>query len=177
MLNTDVTLFPNPNRDNFGQVVGLLDYDFRWHVGDRTTVVSDGYFDFFAQGAASTATVGMFSNRPPRGSIYMGFRSLEGPISSNVLATSYSYRMSPKWMSTFGTTFDFVAGRNIGQNFTITRIGESFLVSFNINVDTSKNNVGANLMITPRFMQGRLNGMSGMTPGMTVPAAGVYGLE
>ena len=105
VLNTDVTIFPNASRDNFGQTFGLVDYDFRWHVGDRTTVVSDGYFDFFTN-APQYVTIGTFLNRPPRGSIYLGFRSLEGPITSNVVATRYSYRMSPKWMSTFGTTFD-----------------------------------------------------------------------
>ena len=172
-FNTDVTLYPNPDRDNFGQVAGLLDTDFRWHVGDRTTIVSEGYFDFFAQ-APKYATAGVFVDRPPRGSIYFGFHSLEGPIASNVLLTTYSYRMSPKWASTFGMSYDFVASRNIGQNFTITRIGESFLMSFNINVDTSKDNIGANLMITPRFFQGRLGPPAA---GMIVPVAGVYGLE
>ncbi|HEX3726039.1 MAG TPA: hypothetical protein VHV08_07335 [Pirellulales bacterium] len=171
-FNTDITIFPNASRDNFGETFGLLDYDFRWHVGDRTTVVSEGYFDFFAN-APQYFTVGTFLNRPPRGSIYFGFRSLNGPISSNVLLTSYTYRMSPKWMSTFGTSFDIAESRNIGQNFTITRIGESFLTMFNINVDTSKGNVGASIAIQPRFLQGRL----GPPSGLTVPMAGVYGLE
>src|SRR5262249_53358345 len=84
VFNTDISLFPNPDRDNFGQVAGLFDYDFLWHVGDRTTLVSEGYMDFFGD-APKYFTVGSFINRPPRGSIYMGFRSLEGPITSNVL--------------------------------------------------------------------------------------------
>ncbi|MEX2114744.1 MAG: hypothetical protein WD845_16245 [Pirellulales bacterium] len=179
-LSTDITLFPNPDRDNFGTVAGLLDYDYRWHVGDRTTVVSEGYFDFFDQ-APKYATAGVFIDRPPRGSIYFGFHALAGPIASNVLLTTYSYRMSPKWISTFGMSYDFVASRNIGQNFTLTRIGESFLMSINVNVDTSKNNIGANFMVTPRFFQGRLNsssvGLASAAPGMIVPAAGAYGLE
>ena len=28
----------------------MFDYDFNWHVGDRFTLVSDGFFDFFSQG-------------------------------------------------------------------------------------------------------------------------------
>jgi hypothetical protein len=176
VLNTDVTLFPNPNRDNFGEVVGLLDYNFRWHVGDRTTIVSDGYYDFF-ESAPKYTTIGGFLNRPPRGSLYLGFHSLNGPITSNVIATSYSYRMSPKWISTFGTTFDIHNARNIGQNLMLTRIGESFLFVMQVNVDTSKGNVGANFAIQPRFMQGRLKGANSLSPGMTVPASGVYGLE
>ena len=173
LFNTDVTVFPDASRDNFGATLGLLDYDFRWHVGDRTTVVSDGYFDFFTN-APQYASIGMFVNRPPRGNVYLGFRSFEGPISSNVVVTSYSYRMSPKWMSTFGTTFDIKNARNIGQNFTITRIGESFLMVLNVNVDTSKGNVGATMAVQPRFLQGRTGTPLG---GMTVPLAGMYGLE
>jgi hypothetical protein len=180
VLNTDMTIFPDPNRDNFGQTVGLVDYNFRWHIGDRTTITSDGYYDFFTD-APKYTTLGLFLNRPPRGSLYMGIHSLQGPITSNVLATSYSYRMSPKWISTFGTTFDLHLSRNIGQNFTITRIGESFLFIMNVNVDTSKGNVGANFAVQPRFLQGRLKGagtgMGALTPGMTVPVAGAYGLE
>jgi hypothetical protein len=172
VLDTDATLYPNPDRDNFGTVIGLVDYDFRWHVGDRTTLVSEGYFDFFDQ-AGKYVSVGGFLNRPPRGSIYMGFHSLEGPITSNVLVFNYSYRMSPKWLSSFGTTYDFHDSRNIGQNLMLTRIGESFLVSVIVNVDTSKNNVGANFAIQPRFLQGRLGPV---TP-VAVPLAGVYGLE
>jgi hypothetical protein len=172
VFNTDVTLFPDASRDNFGATAGLFDYDFRWHVGDRTTVVSEGYVDFFSA-APRYFTVGTFLNRPPRGSIYLGFRAINGPIESNVIATSYTYRMSPKWMSTFGTTFDVSAGRNIGQNLTLTRIGESFLIAFNFNVDTSKNNIGASVMVQPRFLQGRL----GPPSGIIVPTAGLYGLE
>ena len=176
VLNTDATIFPDPDRDNFGQVLGLVDYNFRWHVGDRTTLVSDGYFDFFDD-APKYATIGAFLNRPPRGALYMGFHSLNGPITSNVLATSYSYRMSPKWISTFGTTYDLYQARNIGQNFILTRVGESFLFVLGFNVDTSKDNVGVTVAIQPRFFQGRLGAVAGQTPGMAVPVAGAFGLE
>jgi hypothetical protein len=171
-FDVDGTLFPNPNRDNFGEVIGLVDYNFKWHVGDRTTIVSDGYYDFFTA-AGKYTSIGGFLNRPPRGSIYLGFHSLEGPINSNVIAFNYSYRMSPKWLSSFGTTFDFHNSRNIGQNLMLTRIGESFLTSLIVNVDTSKNNIGATFAIQPRFLQGRM----GVGAPMAVPLAGLYGLE
>jgi hypothetical protein len=43
----------------------------------------------------------------------------------------------------------------------------------NVNVDTSKNNVGANLAIQPRFLQGRV----GPAAPVAIPIAGQYGLE
>ncbi len=172
-LNTNVTLFPDPSRDDFGQTVGLLDYDFRWHVGDRLTLVSDAIFDFFSQGQ-KLVSVGGFLTRPPRGSLYAGFQILEGPIHSEVLSLSYSYWMSPKWISSFGTSIDFGQQGNIGQSLAITRVGESFLISAGFNVDATRNSVGANLIIEPRFLP--KNRLSSIT-GAEIPPAGALGLE
>ena len=86
-LDTDATIFPDAEPRQLRRDVGLVDYDFRWHVGDRTTLVSDGYFDFFDQ--RSQVLHGRRLPQPPAARpLYMGFRSLEGPITSNVLATS-----------------------------------------------------------------------------------------
>src|SRR5262249_28653515 len=38
VLNSGITFFPEADRDNFGEHFGLLDYDFRWHIGERTTL-------------------------------------------------------------------------------------------------------------------------------------------
>ena len=46
-LDIEGSLFPKHDRDNFGQMLGLVNYDFRWHVGDRFALLSDGFFDFF----------------------------------------------------------------------------------------------------------------------------------
>ena len=32
-LDTQASLFPDPDRDNFGSVLGMVNYDWRWHVG------------------------------------------------------------------------------------------------------------------------------------------------
>lgn len=172
-LDTGATWFPDDNRDNFGEPFGLLNYDFRWHVGDRVTILSDGAYDFFDQGQ-KTVSIGGFITRPPRGSLYIGYRLLEGPFKSQVINASYSYLMSPKWISTFGSSVDLGSTGNIGQYMTITRIGESFLVSLGFNIDALKNNTGVNLAVEPRFLpKGRLNNVGGAR----IPIAGLYGLE
>ena len=173
VFDTNVTVFPKPNRDNFGKSVGLLDYSARWHIGDRTTLVSDGMFDFFDQGQC-IVNVGGFLNRPPRGNVYVGLRILEGPVSSHVLSMSYNYHMSPKWISSFGMSVDVGGSGNIGQNFKITRIGESLLVSAGFNVNASRGDVGVSLAVEPRFLpKTRL----GSTGGVRIPVAGARGLE
>ena len=172
-FDTNITFYPDATRDNFGTAAGLLDYDFRWHVGDRLTMVSDGIFDFFDQGQ-KIFTVGGFLDRPPRGSLYAGFRILEGPIDSKILALSYTYLMSPKWTSSYGTSIDFGAQRSYSQNFSLTRIGESLLTSFVFTFDPARESWGVGLAIEPRFLpKGRL----GNVGGAQIPPAGAFGLE
>lgn len=173
VLDTHLTWFPDAPRDNFGASLGLLDYQFRWHLGDRLTLLSDGIFDFFDNGQ-QVLSVGSYLTRPPRGSFYLGINLIEGPISHQILSLSYSYWMSPKWISSFGMSVDFGADGNIGQNFSLTRIGESLLLSAGFNVDEARDNVGFSLVVEPRFLpKGRL----GTIAGARIPVAGSRGLE
>lgn len=170
---TDAVFFPSPTRDNFGSSLGLVDYNFAWHVGDRVTLLSDGFYDFFDDGL-SQITVGGLLSRPEYGNLYVGYRSTDGPLVSSVLVASLSYRMSEKWIATGGTAIDFANTGNIGQTLTMTRVGESFLVRLGLNVDASRNNVGFVFGIEPRFLPGSRLGRVG---GVQIPPAGALGLE
>lgn len=169
VLDSSIVYFPNPGRDNFGAPWGLAFYDFRWHVGDRLTVLSDGGYDFFA-GGQRTYSVGATLSRPPRINLYLGVRSLGGPFTYNVLTFSQSYQLSPKWLATLSTSVPLGHNRNIGENFTFTRVGESFITSIAAYVDGGKNNTGVNLMIQPRFLgQTMLSRMGGANVPLSNP--------
>jgi hypothetical protein len=172
-LDTNATLFPDPDRDNFGEAVGLIDYDLRWHLGDRFSILSDGFAVVFGDGL-QTISGGVLLNRPTMGNAYVGLRSINGPVTSNVVLGSYSYRLSEKWITTASAAFDFQSTRNIGQTMSVTRIGESMLMTVGFNVDRSKNNVGVNFMLEPRFLP---NLRVTRTTGIEVPPAGAMGLE
>ena len=130
-------------------------------------------YDFFLGGQDLTS-VGIHIQRPPRSSFYIGFRSVKGPINSQAMLFSYDYRMSPKWISRFSTGYDFGENRNIGQNLSLLRIGESFLLSVGFNVDANKDVVGVNFNLEPRFLpRVRLGNISGVG----IPPAGAFGLE
>ena len=173
VLDTNATWFPDKNRDNFGEPIGLVDYDFRWHVGDRLTLLSSGLFDFFQDGQ-QLVTVGGYLTRPPRGSLYLGLQLLDGPIENQVLMLAYTYQMSPKWVTTFSTSYDLGKYGNLGQNFSIMRIGESLLIRAGFNVNPSTDDVGVLFAIEPRFMT---KGLLGGAGGARIPPAGAYGLE
>lgn len=172
-LGTHASFFPKSERDNFDQEVGLIDYDFRWHIGDRLTLLSDGFFDTFSDGLRQF-TVGGIITRPPRGRLYLGFRSTEGPFTSRIIATSFDYRMTHKWIATLGANVDLGPTGNIGQSLAVTRVGESFLLRIGVNVDKSRGNVGATMMLEPRFLG---NPASGRVAGAQIAPLGALGLE
>ncbi|MEQ8785893.1 MAG: organic solvent tolerance protein OstA [Pirellulaceae bacterium] len=173
VLDLEGSFFQNADRDNFGEEVGLLNYDFRWHVGDRLTMLSDGFFDVFSQGL-KTVSVGGILTQPEYGSLYLGFRSLEGPIASNILSGAVNYRMSEKWIATAGTAVDFASTGNIGQSIAFTRVGESALLRVGFNADVLRRNVGVVFSIEPRFLP--VTGL-GNVGGVFIPPAGAEGLE
>ena len=172
-LDIDLFVYPDGDRDNFGEVAGPLTYDFRYHAGDRVTFLSDGYFDFFADGLRSVSA-GVLTSRPGVGNVYAGIMSLEGPITSTVLQGAIDYRLNEKWIMSAGTTFDLGAVGNVGQQLAVTRIGESALVQVGIIVDEGRDNVGFQFRIEPRFIPNRKLGRLG---GQLIPPPGVEGLE
>ncbi|MEE2641631.1 MAG: organic solvent tolerance protein OstA [Planctomycetota bacterium] len=173
VLDIQGTLFPKENRDNHGEMIGMLNYDFRWHLGDRLTILSDGYADVFSQGL-KTISLGARLNRPEVGNVFVGFRSIEGPISANVLNAQINHRLADKWAMTLGTSIDFASSGNLGQRFAISRIGESAIIRAGVNVDVSRGTTGFNFLILPRFVPGKALRRS---IGVDIPALGARGIE
>ena len=172
-LDLDMIVFPKADRDNFGEYTGGYTYDFRYHIGDRVSLLSDGYFDVFNQGL-KVVSLGTMISRPGRGEWYTGLTSIEGPISSLIASSTINYRMSEKWIITGGTAFDFGKVGNVGQTISLTKIGESFLTKVGINVDSGRDNVAFQFSLEPRFLQRR---RLGAVAGQLIPPAGLFGLE
>lgn len=172
-FDADFIYFPKAERDNFGEEVGVVNYNFKYHVGDRLTLLSDGYFDVFSQGL-KTVSAGAKISRPGRGDAYLGFLSIEGPISANIANGNINYRLNEKWILTSGIAFDFSDVGSIGQSLALTRIGETALVRVGINVDSGRDNVAFNFNIEPRFLPTVRLGSLG---GELIPPAGLFGLE
>jgi len=174
VLDMNAVYFPNPNRDNFGATFGLVNYDFRWHVGDRVTITSDSIIDFFNQGQR-TLNIGATLQRSPRVNWYIGYNSMNGPFTYDSVTLSHSYQMSPKWLYNSSTSFALQQPSNVGETFGVSRIGEAFIMNVSFYVDSNKNNYGFNYMLAPRFlgpkMLRKINGAGG------VPIAGANGLE
>jgi lipopolysaccharide export system protein LptA len=148
-LDLEGAYFPDQDRDNFGEDFGLLQYDYAWHIGDRTSILSDGWYETFDDGPRMWS-IGLFLDRPPRGSLYLGYRSLE-PIGSSVASVSYNYWMSPKYVSSFVTSYDFGEDTNLGQTLVLTRIGADFVFRLALSADPLRDNYGISFELSPRL--------------------------
>lgn len=168
VLDLGVSYFPNPNRDNFGENFGLFSAHYAWNVGDRTTLIADSMYDFFNNGQ-QWWNIGVMSQRSYRGSVYVGVQQIKGAsLDSQILTGSYSYLMSPKWVSTMSASYDIAQNQSRGQSITITRIGEWMLWHFGANYDWSKNNAGFIFSIEPKL--GRNGSATQLGPLLASPA-------
>ena len=168
VLDFDSTYFPNANRDNFGKPFGQNTYNYEWYLGDRTSFVSYGWFEFWkVQGQTITAsnprhtndpfglnviTSGFSISRPPRGNVFIGYSIINtGPIDTSALNFSYTYWLSPKWYMYVATSYDFGNAILLGTTFSVTKITKDYLTSVGLTVDPQRSNYTFAFEISPRF--------------------------
>ncbi len=152
-LDLEGSYFPDAARDNFGEDFGLVGGRYQWFFSERTSFLASARYDFF-DNAPRTYAFGLTSQRSERGSVYVGLRNIKGgadSLESNIVTASYSYQMSPKWVSSFGTAYDLNNNLDLGQSLTVTRIGRDFLTHVGFSYVGTKDNVGVLMMIEPRF--------------------------
>ena len=182
VLDLESTYFPDASRDNFNKPYGQTMYNYEWYIGDRTSITSTGWFEFFdvtggkplyssgnPQNASnplqfSVITAGVSKNLPPRATAYAGYSIINtGPINTSALTLSSSYLLSPKWYTTFSTMYDFGNKRWLSASWSVTKIGSDFLTSIGFNADPQRQNVTAGIQITPRISPNiRLGSASGL---------------
>jgi hypothetical protein len=168
LFDISTTYFPQAARDNFGEQFGLNTYNWEWYVGDRTTIFSNGWFEFWeVQGEAlnklnvqhnndpfgmKVITSGFSFNRPPKGNATIAYTIIQtGEVNTSALNVSYSYWVSPKWYSTFSTSYDFGNGISLGTNVSITRVGADYLTSLGLSVDPQRQSTMVAVEVTPRL--------------------------
>ena len=167
-LDVTGTYFPDASRDNFGKPWGQTMYNYQWFLGDRTSLISYGWFDFwnlvgsqplnnynvpgFNPTGLNVITTGFSISRPPRANVFLGYSVINtGPINTSALNTSLSYWLSPKWYGSYSTSYDFGNKILLGSMFSLTRIGADYLVSLGLSVDPQRQSYMFAFQISPRL--------------------------
>jgi hypothetical protein len=158
-LDVSASWFPNSARDNFGSPFAFVQYDYVWNVGDRTALVSTGWFDpIDVVGAARVYTLGVFLNRPDRTNFYVGYRGIE-TLQSRAVTVASSYIFSPKYAMTLSSTYDFGINESMSNTLVFTRMGKDLQVSLGVNYNAIINNFGVVFEVVPNVAARNMRGM------------------
>ena len=149
-LDLSASFFPEKNRDNFGNYWSFLEYDWTWNIGDRTALVSNGWYEP-AEGGPRVFNFGMFYNRPDRTSFYLGYRIID-PLESRAITASASYQFSPKYSATASIMYDFGSNTALNQMLTFNQIGTDLTVSLGVSYNALQNNFGFVFQIVPNLL-------------------------
>lgn len=152
-LDLSCSLFPNANRDNFGSTAGFIEYDAVWNVGDRTSLVSTGWVDPFADGARYF-TLGMNLGRPDSTLFSVGFRYVD-PIDSRLITAAANYVFSQKYSMTASASYDFGPNKGLWNSLTFTRSGTDLQLSVGISYNPILNNFGFSVNLIPLLVANR----------------------
>jgi hypothetical protein len=151
-LTFDVTAsyFPQANRDNYGKPFAFLEYGALWNVGDRTSVLSSGWFDPFDFGA-NYWNIGVSLDRPDRTNVYVGYRQTD-PLNSKAVTAALSYQLSNRYFASVGVSYDFGIQTALSNTVSIARTGSDMTVSLGFTYNALVNNFGVNFMIVPNIL-------------------------
>ena len=178
VFDVSTTYFPNAARDNFGTPFGQNTYNWEWYIGDRTSIVSTGWFEFFNITGRpelianpkhtndplqfAVINTGINISKPPRGNIYIGYSVVNtGPIATSALLLSSSYLLSPKWYSTFTTVYDFGNGILLTASGSLTRVGADWLTSIGVSFDPQRGASQFSIELIPRLSPNMRFGSAG----------------
>jgi hypothetical protein len=159
-LDLSASIFPHSKRDNFGEVVGFLTYDWTWNIGDRTALVSNGWFDP-VDGGGRVFNIGAYFNRPDKTSFYLGYRQID-PVESKAVTAAVTYIFSPKYGVTASSTYDFGTNQALSNSLVLTRMGSDLQISFGVTYNALQNVFGVTFEILPNLVAqtGRVPGTS-----------------
>jgi hypothetical protein len=149
-LEVDASLFPHSKRDNFGETFGIIEYDWTWNIGDRTALVSSGWFDPMDNGGR-VFTLGAYFNRPDKTNYFLGYRQID-PVDSKAVTAAVTYIFSPKYGVTASTTYDFGTNQALSNSLVLTRIGSDLQLSFGVTYNALQNVFGVTFELLPNLV-------------------------
>jgi hypothetical protein len=158
-LGTSVSYFPD-TAANFGNPFAFAEYDFLWNIGDRTALLSNGWFEPYDEGSRYW-NVGLALNRTDRTNFYVGFRHID-PLKVRAVTAAVGYQLSRRYYLNASTSYDF--GTNLAQSnsVTLTRTGTDLTVSVGFTYNALVNNFGFQFLVAPNILAalspGRLSG-------------------
>lgn len=148
-LDASASYFPDANRDNFGHPFAFLEYGTVWNVGDRTSIVSNGWFEPY-EGGSRYWNVGAYLERTDRTNVYLGYRQTD-PLNSKAVTLSMGYQLSTRYYVSVGASYDFGLQQSLSNSLTLTRTGSDLTATIGFTYNAFVNNFGFQFLVVPNL--------------------------
>jgi len=120
VLDVDLDIFPNDDRDNQGDSFGNLELDLIWRLSDHLTVLSDAELDLDDGFDIDLYNVTVKVDRSPRMSFFVGHRYIRD-AGSSAFTIGFDYKVSGKWEVGALWQYDYQADEPLTQRVVLTR--------------------------------------------------------
>ena len=155
-LDLDTTYFPNAARDNFGKPFGQNMYNWQWFIGDRTSIISYGWFEFWDIGGQPIYNTNIARHNDPFGlNVITSGISMSPPAARQHLHRLHGHRhradhdlgpehqrsatgSAPSGTGRTRRSYDFGNAILLASMFSFTRIGADYLTSVGLTVDPQR---------------------------------------
>ncbi len=148
-LDVSASYFPNAQRDNFGNPFAFLEYGTVWNVGDRTSFVSNGWFEPY-EGGSRYWNAGVYLDRTDRTNVYLGYRQTD-PLNSKAVVLSVGYQLSNRYYVNVGASYDFGIQQALSNSLTLTRTGTDLTMSVGFTYSAFVNTFGFQFLVVPNL--------------------------
>lgn len=148
-LNLSASAFPDPARDNYGEPWSFLEYLYLWHVGDRFSLSSAGWYDPFQYGARYW-NVGATFNRPDGTNFYLSYRHTD-PLGSRAVTATAAYRFTEKYAMNLSSTYDFGTNEALTNTLSLARTGPDVTAMIGFTYNALINNFGLQFALLPNL--------------------------
>jgi hypothetical protein len=148
-LDLSMSVFPNRERDNFNEPTAFFEYFTLWHVGDRFSVSSAGYYDPFELGSRYF-NIGLNFNRPD-GTLFSVTYRHQDPVNSRTVTGQVNYQLSRKYSVIAGASYDFGTNLALTNTFSIARTGTDMTFLFGVSYNAILKNFGLQIAFVPNL--------------------------
>ncbi len=148
-FDVSASYFPEARRDNFGHPFAFLEYGTVWNLGDRTSLVANGWFEPY-EGGSRYWNVGAYLDRTDRTNVYFGYRQTD-PLNSKAVTLSMGYQLSTRYYVSLGASYDFGIQQALTNSFTLTRTGADLTATIGLTYNAFVNNFGVQFLVVPNL--------------------------
>jgi LPS transport system D len=147
-LDLEWRLFPQADRDNFGETFGNLDVDFLWRLSPRLLYVLDFEYSFRLDTMEIfNTTIGWEANQ----NLFLGLGYRRYVDVNDVVLGIARWRVDERLGLIATSGYDFQEGASQDHRIAVQRIGEDWVFEVELDYD-NRGGIGFGISFTPRAL-------------------------